>query len=281
MVTLDLSNWDVPTFDPACMAAVGVERVVVGCWDLAATKTIVDGCRKAGSVAEDLYCFLYYGRPWELREVENAIVMLRTYSGVARVWLDCEAVSPNETPGMTPERRLEATRTARAALEREGVEVGIYTGEPYWRGQMADSQEFARHKLWLASWGNNDPDAPRPPITAVSFGGWERVSVHQYSSTIEVCGRPRDHNYWMLEEEDMDLRERLERVERLLAGNGIAKDPSKPGERITGEEALEYAAERGWSAFLGLVTGPVAPHSHTPSDAVPEHSHAPGGVIRP
>lgn len=264
MVTLDLSNHDLSTFDPVCLRAAGVERVIAGCWDLEATKAIVAGCRANGIIAEDLYCFLYYGLPWETREVENAISIARS-GGISRVWLDCEASPPNERSVITPEERIQATITAGLALEREGVEIGIYTGEYYWRSQMANTGSFAHVPLWLANYGTNDPKHPRPPITEVSFGGWSKVSVHQYSSTIEVCGRRRDHNYWMMEE-DMELREKVARLERLLAGNGIAKDPSKPAERITGEEALQYADKQGWSAFLGLVTGPVAPHSHGSTD---------------
>lgn len=61
-----------------------------------------------------------------------------------------------------------------------------------------------------------------------------------------------DFGQWKAGGLSVDDRARLDRLERLLAGNGIAKDLAKPDERTTGEEALAYADQQGWSAFLGL-----------------------------
>ncbi|MCC6959442.1 MAG: hypothetical protein IT301_06305 [Dehalococcoidia bacterium] len=70
----------------------------------------------------------------------------------------------------------------------------------------------------------------------------------------------------------MQDKERLDRLERLLAGNGIAKDLAKPDERTTGEEALAYADQQGWSAFLGL---------GETKQALATHEHASGGTLAP
>lgn len=47
----------------------------------------------------------------------------------------------------------------------------------------------------------------------------------------------------------MDLRARVERLERLIGGNGV---DDEDGKRLTGEEALAWMDSRGFSLHLGL-----------------------------
>lgn len=80
----------------------------------------------------------------------------------------------------------------------------------------AGNTEFSRCGLWLANYGTNNPQSPRPPITEVNFCGWTSPSIHQYSSTIVISGRNRDHNY-ILEEPTMASAE-YDRLVRVLTG---------------------------------------------------------------
>lgn len=286
MTTNDLSNHDLSTFDPACMKAAGVDRVIVGCWDLAATLTIVAGCRDVGVIAEDLYAFLYFGHPWEQRESHNAKAVADQLGGIAGVWLDVEADPPHEAPGLTAEHRFDATWEARERAITHGADPGIYTGAYYWIPKMANTRIFADlgDPLWVANWGTNDPNNPRPPLTSVNFGGWSRPAVHQYSSMIPVCGRRRDHNYWMHERGTPMTPEelaRLERLEKLVAGYGIAKDPAAyvasgyhPSLLTFGPDALAYADEKQWSAFLGVG---LAREEAAKAQATADAGGAPGG----
>lgn len=71
---------------------------------------------------------------------------------------------------------------------------------------------------------------------------------------------------------------RIDRLERLLAANGIAKDLSKPEELTFGEDALKHADTQGWSAFLGigLAQTDIANHkANHPGvgSGIPEHQH--------
>lgn len=264
MTTLDLSNHDLSTFDPACLRRAGVDRAIVGCWDLAASLTIVAGCRDEGIIVEDLYGFLYFGLPWEQREIDNALAVHDQLGGISRIWNDCEADPPHEAPGLTAEDRINATWEARGREVAAGVQPGIYSAPYYWIPKMANTRIFrdAGDPLWLPNYGSNDPANPRPPITAIGgiMGGWDQLAAHQYSSTINVCGRGRDHNYWFLGDEmSAEDRARLDRLEKLIAGNGIAKDPAAyvasnydPALLTFGDEALAYAESKGWSAFLGV-----------------------------
>lgn len=47
----------------------------------------------------------------------------------------------------------------------------------------------------------------------------------------------------------MDLRARVERLERLIGGNGV---DNEEGKRLTGEEALAWMDAKGFSLLLGL-----------------------------
>jgi hypothetical protein len=223
MAVLDLSNHDYSTFDPDCLKAAGVSHIIVGCWDLSVTLDIVRRARAAAIVADELYCFLYPGLPWEQREVDNAIEVQRQLGGIVLAWPDCESQFTEwpgdldtEAAGMTVEGRLAVLRLARAKLAAAGMALGTYTGESYWRDKYGNSTEFSKDPLWLASYGANDPANPRPPITYVDFGGWKLVFRHQYSSTITVCGRNRDHNYELVEVDDMTPAEVEEIVRKVV-----------------------------------------------------------------
>lgn len=259
MRVLDLSNHDYATFDPACLRAAGVERVILGCWDFAIAEAMLLALRAHGIVAEDLYCFLYYRLPWENNDVLNATVLHERHGGIERVWLDCEAefdgpggLLDTEAPGTTVALRQEITQSWYTTLEREGYQAGIYTGRFWWADKMGDDRWFAQAgaPLWLANYGTDDPDNPRRPVTEADFGGWTRVAVHQYSSSIPVCGRGRDHNYWFLEEPMTPeekaafaaLKARLEALE--LATFSGAEDRDDRGKTLPREKRLERARPR-------------------------------------
>ena len=65
----------------------------------------------------------------------------------------------------------------------------------------------------------------------------------------------------------MELRARVERLERLIGGNGVDDDQ---GKRLTGEEALAWMDGRGFSLLLGVARAqkaiagatPGGPHEH-------------------
>lgn len=235
MTTLDVSNHDYATFDPACFAANGVTRLIVGSWHEPITRDIVNQGRAAGLIVEDLYAYLYYGLGHERREVTNALSVAAAEGGIKRIWLDCEASPPHELAGLTPNDRIARTDLAVSLIEANGIEAGIYTYGPYWRAQMGNTTKYsaAGHKLWHAAYGAGGN--PIPPITEVSYGGWSVIAAHQYTSTVVLCGRGRDHNYWYLDEEEyMPTKEEWEALKlRLFAGS------ERAGE--TRAERLAYA----------------------------------------
>lgn len=75
---------------------------------------------------------------------------------------------------------------------------------------------------------------------------------------------------------------RLERLERIVAGNGIDMDGDNVADRF-GEDALETADTGGWSAFLGVAIARQDfadhAHDHPGASTVTQHIHEPGGVL--
>lgn len=270
MKTLDLSNHDFATFNPACLKAEGVERVILGVWDFGVALTMIRGLRGVGIVVEDLYAFVYYGLAWEDNDVRNALGLAQQEGGIKRVWLDCEAgfdgpggQLDTEAAGTTVQYRINATLNYRARIAATGITPGIYTGLYWWRDKMADSTLFKGDPLWLANYGLNDPANPRDPIRAADFGGWTSVAVHQYSSTIRVCGRERDHNYWFLEDpmglSDDDILAIFGSTERHESGDKKGQLREREYRLARAKERYQTAISTGRSVLEVAATGLVTP----------------------
>jgi hypothetical protein len=221
----------------------------------------------AGIKAEDLYAYLYFGLPHEGREVENALAIAREEGGIKRIWLDVEATGSWEAPGMTPERRITAVRRYVNDIRNAGIEPGIYTGRWYWPTYMANTTEFSSLKLWHAEYGPNSE--PAPPIQTVSYGGWSRVSVHQYTSLYFVCGRRRDANYWWIpeeEENDMEVLEKLRNDPAYAKAFAEALIKHPDARNIIGTTAkdlpvhlaIDPGPRQAWADLFRQLIGPLA-----------------------
>jgi len=91
--------------------------------------------------------------------------------------------------------------------------------------------------VWLANYGTNDPANPRPPITEMNFGsGIVKLAAHQFSSTIEVAGRVRDHSYLFMEEDMPDPR-----VDALMGDIAALKRAVFAGSEQPGDDAARLA----------------------------------------
>jgi len=250
MTVLDVSNWDRPTFDAECLAASGVTRLIIGCWEYDTTLGLLSEATEAGILVEDLYCFLYFGLGHEQREVMNALTIARARPGqIKRIWLDCEAHFTEwagdldtEAAGLDPGERIAAVKRAIAFIGAQDArfgwttQIGIYTGRYYWRDKMGDTTEFSGLPLWHAAYGADS--LPAEPITEVTYGGWTKPAAHQYTSRYLVCGRERDANYWFLEDTEMPDP----RVDKLVTAWG-------------GEAALDAWNARGNSLVIGYTDG--------------------------
>lgn len=224
MVVLDISHYDLPTLNPRCFRESGVTGVIC------ATYSPVDAPHQMRRAAQSLldegisilgfYGFIYFGSPYgEVRDVQWAIQLAQEFE-VRRVWLDCETdgVDNGFTDAYRPQpwERVRAIHSAVEAVEAAGLEPGVYTGSWWWPRGTGNSTDFAHLPLWN-SYYDQDPD-----IDGLPYGGWTTAAVEQYSSTIPICGRNRDHNkVYELEDDPMTADERalLLKMASVAAGN--------------------------------------------------------------
>lgn len=225
MTVLDLSNYDADTFDPDCMIAAGITGIVLGCQRKAVAQTMAAKARAAGLPILGTYAFLYFGID-TIGQTKAATEVALEFS-IPRVWLDCESTGENDNADGPAQRCMEL-RACIALVNGAGLSAGIYTGAWWWPSNMA-TEEFAYLPLWHAAYGAGG--GPANPVMNVDYGGWDAVAMHQYTSTLPVCGRNRDANYVFVEEslEDTVLREALIKREQMRhVAAKIALDASDP-----------------------------------------------------
>ncbi|MGI8926126.1 MAG: GH25 family lysozyme [Tepidiformaceae bacterium] len=267
---VDMSRWggELSPAEASCMRSAGVTTVIVasgpGGYGLFARQQ-AEAALAAGLRLE-AYTFLEFESDpaWWVREALARLDGL----AVARWWLDIEDTAHGGA--WSADQRIAYAQRALDAFAAAGVFAHIYSGGWFWRPSMADTAVFARQgrKLWN-SWYDGDPD-----IDGLPYGGWTAadVAIEQFTGTSEVCGQSVDRNWLYFsgdqeEGEEMDLRARIERLERLIGGNGI---DDEGGTRLTGEDALAWMDARGLSLHLGLVNtqraqaagAALAPHEH-------------------
>jgi glycosyl hydrolase family 25 len=99
--------------------------------------------------------------------------------GVQRVWLDCE-----DTTAATPLSRVRAIGSGLAQIAAAGYAAGIYTGRWWWTQYAGDPTDWASLPLWASIYDG------KPDLASgfVPFGGWQEVTMKQYSGTSSLGG---------------------------------------------------------------------------------------------
>lgn len=256
---LDLSNHDESTFDAQCLKDSGVTDVIMGCQlGGAPARRMIPKLQQVGIRVRGTYAFLGF-RDWWIQPTNHAIAVAQQF-GLPKVWLDAEADDANTgqvVPGVTPSMRIARLMEACNLVQVSGLARGIYSAKWFWVPYMANSLLFANEDLWLGG-----PYGVPPISGAPGFGGWQKVAIHQHTSTAWVCGRGRDANYDFEEDSDMGMtpeeKARFDNLEKLASDlanivvrNGI--DLTGDGEvDLVGDAALAHAVAGGWSAFLGI-----------------------------
>lgn len=275
-LVLDVSNYDESTFDAECMKADHVDAIILGCQREDVADRMAAKAKAAGLPIMATYAFLYFGLD-TLGQTMAAVRISKKY-GIPRVFMDCESGQGTERDGITIEERQAELRDCIHAVTTEGLSAGIYTGAYWWPAKMGNTTEWASLPLWHAAYYNDGSKQK-----AVNYGGWTECAIHQWTSTLNVCGRNRDANeVWdrslMEDELSAEDKARLDRLERLVAANGYAVG----NEILTGEAAMKKAEEDGSSLFLGLGLFQKDYYEHLSdhpgASKVAEHTHVPGGV---
>ena len=261
MTVLDVSNYDATTFDPACMKAAGVTGVIIGCqrenlaWDMC-----VDA-KAAELPVEGVYAFLYFGLD-TLGQTQAAIRIALQFQ-VPIVWLDCESTGEHDNASGPSQRITELTNCIEA-VQRAGLDVGIYTGRWWWPSYMGNTTVFSGLPLWHSEYGVGS--APAAPVRVVDYGGWAGVAIHQYTSQFWCCGRNRDANYVFMED-DM-TEDRVREIIREELGWGQAPPETtlaglnRWGNKLEAEQVVPWISALKLHMATPHTSGPVPPHPH-------------------
>lgn len=276
MTVLDVSNYDLSTFDAECMKAEGVTGVIIGCQREQAADIIANRCVVAGLPILGMYAFLYFGID-TLGQTQTAIQMALDYD-VKRVWLDCESTGEHDAASGPTQRQDELARCVEAVRDA-GLEPGIYTGRWWWPGYMA-TEAFSHLPLW-----HSEYTVRFAPVPEVDYGGWTKVAIHQYTSQFWCCGRNRDANY-VFEEDDMTR----EQVLALLKEFRLIDDAETVGGQASVASLNDWIdkhvppLEAGLAAHVAPLSGKHHDHIEGPidedDDDIPEHEHEGGKVKR-
>lgn len=259
MTVLDISNYDHPTFDPECFKQEGVRGLIVGCQRPPLALDMIRRAQASGLPVHAVYAFLYFGID-SVGQTRAAIDVAKQ-TGTPWVALDVESTPPHERVGITPGERVAELRQCVHMVEAESLGVIIYTGAWYWPSYMGNSREFSSYPLWHAAY--RDYQATPYEVRQVDYGGWTDVAIHQWTSTLNVCGRGRDANHiWIppWEEHDMFTKnheEILYALVDLLLGRGDGREYTNDIERlIVIRDAI--ARDMRYSIGLGQTQAKVA-----------------------
>lgn len=188
---LDVSNYDYSTFDPDCFKREGVTGLAVGCQRPDLARDMIARAQAASLPIHAVYAFLYFGLD-SVGQTRNAIDVAEQLN-IRHVTLDVESLPPHERAGITPQERIAELRQCARMVEDAGLHVIIYTGGWYWPTYMANTTEFSGYPLWHAAYLDNSGTPYE--VRTVTYGGWSEVAIHQWTSTLNICGRNRDANH--------------------------------------------------------------------------------------
>lgn len=133
---------------------------------------------------------------------------------------------------------------------------------PWFYGNVGDLTSIVGGMLytelvWLANYGTNDPANPRSPITEMNFGsGLVKLAAHQYSSTIVVAGRNRDHSYLYMED-DMGMTP-AERAEFDAFKRAVFAGSEQPGDDAARTAYANFKIEEGGQSVNDTAQSAIA-----------------------
>lgn len=270
MTVLDLSQYDLSTLDPACMKASGVSGVILGVFSGTnaphAMANAGDALQKAGISVLAWYGLPYFGSAYgALRDITWAAQLAKDFK-TPRVWIDCEIdgyqVGFTDVTPVIPSGRILTIKDCIGIIESAGVEAGIYSAPWWWIPNTGNYKGFSHMPLWFANYGANDGTQAPLRILPTPFGGWTEATIHQYTSTLYVCGRSRDANYVF--EEDM-TSEQIQAIVDQRLDQTIGLTVLSLLEQIVGNAENTFSAKerkRADEILKKLTIKTVAPHVH-------------------
>ncbi len=229
---LDISNYDVPFSDNTveCLEeSFGYKYYIVGSQRPGIALDQIRTIQRMGARVQGTYAFLYFGLD-TLGQTANAINLAKD-AQASYVWLDCESVPPHEAQGITASQRIAELHKNVQLVTAAGLNPGIYTGQWWWVPNMGNTTAFSELPLWHSAYWDDERE-----VRHVNYGGWKDVSIHQFSSSLTMCGRPRDRNYvfntTLIGDDDLAAQELFNEMnaalQKRMAIETLANNPDLP-----------------------------------------------------
>lgn len=244
---IDISNWQSWMLGQfSAVRAAGVDEAIVGCQVPSIALAQIDQCRANGIRVRSVYCFIYNGFNGNhgtldliARETQKAIDVARA-KDIAWVAIDCEAMlgdnpsadTERRYPACSPNERIEDIRRAVKMVQDAGLKPFIYTGGFWWPTYVNNTTEFSHLPLWIAWYRDNS--GTYSEIREAWFGGWNLVSIHQWTSTRKILLNNVDHNTIFIDfmgEDDMP-DPRTDQLTKILGGQGLVDEWDKKGNSL-------------------------------------------------
>jgi hypothetical protein len=143
----------------------------------------IDVCL-AGGMDVSVYGWVYWD--WGPEVTANAISELVGNRPIRWLWWDLE--EEHGVPGA--DKMMLWMKQAINETERLGLNTGTYTGAWYWNKYLRGRHDLNNRPLWDANYSQT------PYQGLISYGGWDPrlVFAHQYTSSMQLCGRELDGN---------------------------------------------------------------------------------------
>lgn len=252
------------------MAASGVTGAILGVFsrgnpphDMA---NAGDRLMSAGIPILGWYGLPYFGDSYgATRDIIWATQLAKAFK-TRRVWVDAEidayqvGFTSAHVPSVT--ERVATLHDNVAIIENGGISAGMYSAPWWWVPETGNYTGLSHLPLWFANY-----PASGQPFTYLPqpFGGWTKPTVHQYTSTLWVCGRNRDANY-VFEEDEMNAEDRkvFDALVSLMGGSDKIIAAAAQGM----DYLLGYAIEQADQDQLEAVVKTLQ------LTGVPDHVHA-------
>jgi GH25 family lysozyme M1 (1,4-beta-N-acetylmuramidase) len=174
---VDISHWEGPMSQAEmdCFWESGVRHVVSGTQVEEVTRQQLDMALRRGMTV-DAYVYLYWTDDM-VGQVEKAFARVSGFP-IGRMWLDVE----QEPQGIGANDLAKRVQSAVDACQAKGTaQCGIYTGQGFWKGAMANMTKFAELPLWYAHYNFKKELSHWP---GESFGGWAAPVAKQWAEQV-------------------------------------------------------------------------------------------------
>ncbi|KAF2072606.1 hypothetical protein CYY_006084 [Polysphondylium violaceum] len=105
------------------------------------------------------------------------------------IWIDVEG--PGTYWGSSTSANVAFFQDIVSGLEKEGVNIGVYTSASQWAPIMGDYEGASKFPLWYAHYDGVTSFSDFSP-----FSGWSKPYMKQFMGDVSTCGTTVDKNWY-------------------------------------------------------------------------------------